>query len=514
MSGVRRRTHALIALSALGLLLIVSLLALLLTHSADSFAARSAEQRARLGVDLLVSVGARLPNLSPEHVARGLSAADRHALDQAVTSGQRRRLLAGLVIWDRTGRVLYSPDERMEGTRPRLEGDLRQALAGVDVARPHPHELDPSSHRRTGVLDAFEALRDENGRVYGAIETSLPLRPILAEAQRIQRRIVVVLFAGAAVLWGLLMPFTLGAARSVAKQWVPGRRRLLRAFARGLARGEVELVYQPQVDPRTGVVDAVEALVRWRRDGSLEGPRAFLAAVEGSALIVPLTDRVFELALAQLRAWRDAGETLRMSVNLSAANLSDAALPARVGDALARHGIPGSELTVEVTETAVLEDPVGAQKVVSAIRALGVEVAVDDFGTGHASISRLHDLAIDELKVDRSFVLRTDERSRAYLAAIVRFGQSLGLRVVAEGVEDAHTLDFLRELGCDSVQGYHISRPLEADAFDQWVRERVVEAPEPSAPAPWPSSRKGASSPGSASSATPTASPSSTSVTS
>jgi EAL domain-containing protein (putative c-di-GMP-specific phosphodiesterase class I) len=453
-------------------LALVALVALILTNSANGLADRSADQRARLGVDLLVTVGSRLPNLTAARVANGLNAADRDALDAAVASGQRQRLLAGVTIWDRTGRILYSQNESAEGTRPAMESEVRDALAGIDVVERHVNEIDAATGRPTGVLDALEPLRDDRGRIYAVIETSLPLQPIVDESGRIERQILIFLIGGAAALWAALMPLTVRAARAFAAQRDPQRRRILRAFRHGLEHSEIELHYQPQVDPADGTVRAVEALVRWRRDGRLEAPGSFLGAVEESPLIVALTDRVFELALAQLSLWKAAALGLRMSVNLSAANLSDEALPGRIAAAMARHGIAGPELTVEVTETAILEDPACARRVVTAIMELGVEIAVDDFGTGHASISRLHQLPIAEVKIDRTFVMRTDDHSRRYLAAIVEFGQSLGLRVVAEGVEDAETVTFLNALHCDLVQGFHLSRPLPPADLERWLRER------------------------------------------
>jgi EAL domain-containing protein (putative c-di-GMP-specific phosphodiesterase class I) len=474
MPALRSRTSLVVGIATFAVLAFVGLVALVLTQSANGMADRDADQRARLGVDLLVTVGTRLPSLSSAHVGRGMSKADRDALDEAVASGQRQGLLAGLTIWDRTGRILYSHDERLEGTRPVMEAEVRDALAGRDVVVRHPSEIDASSGRHTGVLDALEPLRDANGRVYATLETSLPLRPIVNEAARIERRILLILIGGAAALWAALMPLTVRAARGVAVQWEPRRRRTLRAFRRALARGEIELVYQPQADPRDGVVHAVEALVRWRRGGRLEAPGGFLPIVEGSPLIGPLTERVFELALAQLSLWKAGGLRLRMSVNLSAANLADESLPGWIELAMARHRISASELTVEVTETAILEDPECAQRVVTAITNLGIEAAVDDFGTGHASISRLHQLPIAEVKIDRTFVMRTDEHSRGYLAAIVQFGKSLGLRVVAEGVEDAETVAFLSTLDCDLIQGFNLSRPLEPADLEAWLRARDV----------------------------------------
>jgi EAL domain-containing protein (putative c-di-GMP-specific phosphodiesterase class I) len=482
LSDLRHRTRVLVAAATLGLLALVLLIALVISRGAHGYAMTAAEQRARLGSDLLDVVGRDMPDLTAAAVSRGLSTAEDTQLDRAIGRGRREGLLSDLTVWDPSGRVVYSGDSlRHPGTRPPLETDVTAATHGADVVVAHPRELDLSTGRHTGVLDSFQPLRDDHGRLYGAVETTLPLRPILQDATHNTRRLLTILFASAALLWLALLPILVRAARGLAAQWAPKRRRTLRAFKRALANDEIELVYQPQVDPRTGAVHALEALVRWRRGGRLEAPGTFLPTIETSPLMPELTDRVIELALAQLSALLDAGHRMRMSVNLSAANLGDLSLPSRIAAALARHGVPGASLTVEVTETAVLEDPALAQRVVNAIADLAVEVAVDDFGTGHASISRLHQLPVREVKIDRSFVSSTDDRSRSYVAAIVRFVSDLGLRVVAEGVEDLETMRFLEALECDLVQGYHVSRPLEPDGLAIWLGEHDPQALLPAA---------------------------------
>jgi diguanylate cyclase (GGDEF)-like protein len=236
-----------------------------------------------------------------------------------------------------------------------------------------------------------------------------------------------------------------------------------------LDQGEIELVYQPQIDPATRRVEAVEALVRWRRSGQLVGPDAFLSAVESSGLMGFLTDRVLDLALAQLGAWRDAGIIIRMSVNLSATDLGDRTLVERIATKLDDHRMTGQSLTVEVTETAMQADLDQARGVLTALDQMGIDIAVDDFGTGYASISRLHRFPVSEVKIDRSFVSDPGQRSRTYLSAMVMFGRSLGLRVVAEGVEDFETLAVLRNLSCDLAQGHVIARPLEPVAMTKWL---------------------------------------------
>jgi EAL domain-containing protein (putative c-di-GMP-specific phosphodiesterase class I) len=275
----------------------------------------------------------------------------------------------------------------------------------------------------------------------------------------------------------LLAPLWVRLARSQANDWIPGHRRTLRAFRRALDRGEIELAYQPQIEPGSGRVAAVEALVRWRRNGVLLGPDRFLPAVETSALMARLTDRVLDLALSQFARWRREGIVMRVSINLSATDLADRSLPQRVAAKLDLHGVMGQSLTLEVTETAILEDAEQARLVLTALDQMGIDIAVDDFGTGHASISRLHALPVTEIKIDRSFVSDTERHSRTYLTAMVGFGRSLGLRVVAEGVEDAETLAILTTLDCDLAQGYHISRPLEAASMTLWLTTADAAAP-------------------------------------
>jgi EAL domain-containing protein (putative c-di-GMP-specific phosphodiesterase class I) len=301
------------------------------------------------------------------------------------------------------------------------------------------------------------------------LEAGLPLKPIEAAAARSQHRSMLVIIGGAALVWLLLLPLWVRLARSQAKDWIPGRRRTLRGCRRALDRDEIELVYQPQIEPGSRRVAGVEALVRWRRNGELVGPDQFLPAVESSALMTRLTDRVLDLALAQLARWRAAGIVIRVSVNLSPTDLADKTLPQRIAAKLERHGVMGQSLTVEVTETAILEDAEQARLELTALDHMGIDIAVDDFGTGHASISRLHGLPVSEVKIDRSFVSDTQERSRTYLSAMVAFGRSLGLRVVAEGVEDAETLTILTTLNCDLAQGYLISRPLAPAAMTHWL---------------------------------------------
>ncbi len=233
-----------------------------------------------------------------------------------------------------------------------------------------------------------------------------------------------------------------------------------------LAREEFVLHYQPKVDLGSGRITGVEALVRWHHpEHGMLPPPSFIPLIEQTALIGPLTERVIDRALAQLVAWRRRGIALQMSVNLSARNLLDSELPDRIARLLEAHEVSPEQLIVEVTESAAMTDPDRAVAVLDALRASGVGVSIDDFGTGNASIEYLTTLPASELKIDRSFItgILEDRRAEAIVRSTIDLARNLGLTVVAEGIETQPELDHLTELGCDVAQGYLLSRPLPAD---------------------------------------------------
>ncbi len=239
-----------------------------------------------------------------------------------------------------------------------------------------------------------------------------------------------------------------------------------------LERGEFALFYQPQIALRTGRVTGVEALLRWRhpRRGMIP-PLQFISLIEQTALVGPLTLHVIDLALRQSTHWRQAGLQLGMSVNLSARNLHDPELPTQIASALARHAVPAAALTLEVTESAAMADPATAVGVLEALRALGVGVSIDDFGSGNASIAYLAKLPVGELKIDRSFVTPMCEsvRDEAIVRTTIDLARHLGLHVVAEGIETPDVCERLAEMGCDTGQGYLISRPAPAEELTPWL---------------------------------------------
>jgi diguanylate cyclase (GGDEF)-like protein len=249
------------------------------------------------------------------------------------------------------------------------------------------------------------------------------------------------------------------------------RLRTMEELRTALENDELEVHLQPQVDLVDGELVGAEALVRWRhpRRGLLS-PAELLPAAEQAGLLRPLTDQVLELALAAAAQWWPK-RSVPVSVNLSAANVTDLDLPGKVALALARHGLPARALTLELVEDTLMTDPERGRTVLGELRRLGIRTSIDDYGTGYSSLAYLRHLPADELKLDRSLTADVDGDARA--AAIVRhtvaLAHELGLSLVAEGVEDAATAAVLAGLGCDVAQGYAIARPMPVADFLTWL---------------------------------------------
>jgi diguanylate cyclase (GGDEF)-like protein len=264
----------------------------------------------------------------------------------------------------------------------------------------------------------------------------------------------------------------------------PTRLMLLGQVRAGLERGEFILHYQPKIDLETKRISGVEALLRWRHpEQGLLPPLRFIPLIEQTALVGPVTLHVITMALRQMSSWRKLGLRLGLSLNLSARNLLDAELPAQVERLLAEYDVPADQLTVEVTESATLADPERAVRVLSALRATGVAVSIDDFGTGNASIDYLARLPASEIKIDKSFITHIcdDERAEAIVRSTIDLARHLQLNVVAEGIETQDVLDRLSTLGCDTGQGYVISHPLPGEQLTERLLADL-QAASPDAP--------------------------------
>jgi diguanylate cyclase (GGDEF)-like protein len=257
----------------------------------------------------------------------------------------------------------------------------------------------------------------------------------------------------------------------------PERLALLGELRDAIAGDELVLHYQPKVALGTDRVIGVEALVRWNhpRHGLLP-PVDFVPLAERTGAIGDLTRWVLDTALGQCRAWRDAGIDLPVAVNLAAQNLADGKLPELVEELLIAWELPAGFLECEISEHTVMADPRRAVGVLEGLRALGVRLSLDDFGTGHSSLSYLKRLPLDEVKIDRSFVMgmADDGEDAAIVRSTIDLARNLGLEVVAEGVESAAVLSSLAALSCDVAQGFYLSRPLPAEQIGDWLRARFT----------------------------------------
>ena len=225
----------------------------------------------------------------------------------------------------------------------------------------------------------------------------------------------------------------------------------------------------------TGRITGVECLVRWHHPelGAIR-PDEFVPVAEHTGLIRPLTLQVLEVALERCASLRRAGSTLTVAVNLSARSLLDPGLLDDVSRLLGASDVAARSLVLEITETSIMGDPGRTLALLDRLHELGLGLAIDDFGTGYSSLAYLKRLPVDEVKIDKSFVLdmTTDPDDEAIVRSTVDLGHNLGLRVVAEGVENRATWDRLAALGCDLAQGYHLSRPLPAEQLDAWLAQR------------------------------------------
>jgi diguanylate cyclase len=258
-----------------------------------------------------------------------------------------------------------------------------------------------------------------------------------------------------------------------------GHAELARDLRKAIELHQFELHYQPKVDARSGLVTAVEALLRWNHPvRGVVPPDMFIPLAESMGFIGAIGDWVFERVCRQIREWETHGVRMRVAVNISAQQLLQPGLVGRIEHILQRCKVAPELLTCEVTETAAMGDARQAQRALVRLGRLGVKVSIDDFGTGHSSLVYLRQLPATELKIDRSFVadLNTSKDARAIVEAVIRLAHALELTVVAEGVETKAQRNILQAMGCDELQGYLFSRPLQAAQMLAWAK---VERAEP-----------------------------------
>ncbi|MGB9376760.1 MAG: EAL domain-containing protein [Mycobacteriales bacterium] len=253
------------------------------------------------------------------------------------------------------------------------------------------------------------------------------------------------------------------------------RLRLVQQLRAAVVEDQFIVHYQPKVDLDTGAVRGVEALVRWHHPTrGLLYPDSFIGVAEDAGLMPALTLLVMEQALDQAATWRTDGRPLTVSVNLSAKSLVNSELPGQIAGLLQARRLPASTLQLEITEDLLMFDRDRGRIILTKLRDSGIRISIDDFGTGYSSLAYLRDLPIDELKLDRSFIfpMADDARAAALVASTIALAHSLGLRMVAEGVENRIALAELTRLGCDQAQGFYFSRPVPAAELDFWLSQR------------------------------------------
>ena len=254
---------------------------------------------------------------------------------------------------------------------------------------------------------------------------------------------------------------------------------LMSELRQAIARNELRLNYQPKVDRVTGCVRGGEALVRWRHtERGFIPPDQFIPLAEQTGLIVPLTAWVLETALRQGQIWLRQNQPLEIAVNVSARILHDTSFPDLVESLLQHYDFPADYLTLEITESALIVNPEQARSILICLSNLGVRISIDDFGTGYSSLGYLQRLPVDEVKIDRSFVLGITAQAReaSLVRSIIAMAHALDLTVVAEGVETVEVLDLLWSLDCDMAQGYYMSRPLPAADLERWLAAQAARA--------------------------------------
>ncbi len=266
----------------------------------------------------------------------------------------------------------------------------------------------------------------------------------------------------------------------------PSRLSLISELRKGIEEGELRLFYQPKVTYRGRRVECLEALVRWEHPGrGLLPPDVFVPLAERTGLIRQLTLWVLETALRQCSEWRTAGMDVPVAVNISTRNLHDIDLVSVIPAMLQRHNVPAHLLRLEITESSLVLQPPRAMATLTRLRELGVLIAIDDFGTGYSSLTYVKRLPVSEIKIDKSFIrhMVRNDHDLAIVRSTVNLGHDLGLTVTAEGVEDQATWDMLDGFGCDVVQGYYVSRPLDAASITRWLENSGYELSD-TTPAP------------------------------
>jgi EAL domain-containing protein (putative c-di-GMP-specific phosphodiesterase class I) len=444
---------------------------------------RTAKEHSATSVAVVLARSAFEPAIAAD--SDHLTTTEIARLDGATRGARATQTLLGLTVFAPNGRVLYSPNHRLIGTNDDLDAVARAALRGQVTTTPRWLIREPTDTSKAARIDVHVPLADRAGHVVALFELSLPYAPIASAVASETRRLDLVLAAAGLIVFLLLFLRLRHAGAAIRTVATLQHRGLVRDLCQAIDERQLRLEYQPLAHLRNGRVRAVEALLRWdhpRR--GLVSPGEFIPQAAQTDVIWPLTEHVISQAIGQAAAWREDGLDLRVSVNVPGPCLLDRRLPDMLVDLLHRARLPADRLAIELTEESVIREPNAAVEALLTLRSLGIElIALDDFGTGYSSLTRLRDLPITGLKIDRSFIVDADVNGDTTLiAAIADLAHKLGLAVVAEGIEDEATWRRMAAIGCDIGQGYWLSRPLRPEAIPEWMHGRTIE-PWPQAPA-------------------------------
>jgi diguanylate cyclase len=411
--------------------------------------------------------------------------ADR--FEQALRAGARTSSTTALLLidLDRFKEVNdtlghHVGDQLLAQIGPRLAGALRGADTVARLGGDEFAVLLPEVDGLEGALDVASRLRQALADAFGVEDVELDIDASIGvvisgihgnDAQTLLQRADIAMYVAKQQKRGVVVYDPENDDHS------PERLSLLGQLRRGIERGELFLQYQPKIDLKTREVVGVEALVRWQHpERGMVPPNDFIPLAEHTGLIGPLTMSVLNMALAQVKVWSDAGDHIPVAVNISARNLSDDAFAGKVKGLLVEHAVAATLLEVEVTESAVMLEPEKAARILNELHAIGIRIAIDDFGAGYTSLAQLKNLPISELKIDKSFILtmHSNADDAMIVKSMVDLGHSLNMKVVAEGIETAHAANTVADLQCDIGQGYHLCRPALAEALMQWYGEHAV----------------------------------------
>jgi diguanylate cyclase (GGDEF)-like protein len=345
-------------------------------------------------------------------------------------------------------------------------------LGGDEFAVILPRTADPHSAAITArrILNTLEQPFVIEGQV---LEVGASIGIVLfpehgGDARSLLRNADVAMYAAKQKQSGYSFHAQDGASRS------PDNLSLVVELRSAIEKNELELYYQPKLHLRSGLATRAEVLLRWNHPtrGQLS-PTLFIPIAEQTGLIRAVTDWLLDRAMAQCSRWQEAGAPIHVAVNISAKSLLDQDLPRKVQASLDRWKVDPRFLKIEITESSIMADPAHALAILSMLQSMGVRLSIDDFGTGYSSLTHLRELPIDEIKIDKSFVLgmTRSEADAAIVRTMIDLGHNLGKQVCAEGVEDETTWRMLMSLGCDLAQGFFIARPMPGEGLMQWLVE-------------------------------------------